>query len=153
MRTKLKRIIFICLSVLIIVGGLLIAYGFHEINKLHNISEKIFTKNEENFKKNPNVIEGLLLMRKNWEREKFDKTVFYAEYCIKVGVDSTNQGWMVHMLMANSYLKLGNKKNACTQVNIAMKLAQRDQVSFENLKEYGLQDVVNSCNMKSLGQP
>ena len=141
----IKRTIITVVSLVLIAGGLLAGFGIYERNKLEAIATELFHQNEKSFKNNPNIIDALKLTRKTWVRKEYDKTISYGEYCQKAGLDSTKLGSMVHVLMANAYLKSGNKENACTHVNLAVNLAQRDHIPHENLKEYGLKEVLDSC--------
>ena len=145
----LKRTVLISLSICVFVTILFIIYAEHEEMHIHNISEQLFKQREDKFYKSPNVIDAMALMRKNWEHKRYNKTIFYAEYCIKYGIDNTDQGWIVHAFMANAYIKLGNNEEACINADMAVKLSQRYNVSDENIKRYRLQDIIKSCNVKA----
>ena len=146
----IKRVIFASLSVLLLAGGLVIGFAVHETNKLKAISEKHYRQREAKFKASPNIIDGMVLMEKSWERAEYMKTLGYGEYCAKAGIDGTKRGWFVHVLMASAHSKSGNQESACSQANLAMTLVQRDQVPDESLKEYGLKEILASCSKSAV---
>jgi hypothetical protein len=147
-----KNAILASLSVFLIAGGLFIGFGVHEANKLKAIAERYYHQREEKFKVTPNVIDGMVLMEKSWKREEYKKTIGYAEYCTKSGIDSTRLGWFVHALMASAHSKTGNQESACSQANLAVTLAQREHIPDENLKEYGTKEILDKCS-KGLANP
>jgi hypothetical protein len=142
----IKRLLLTCLSVLLIAGGLIVGFGVRETRRQKSISEKLYHEREEKFKATPNVIDGLALLQKSWKRQEYKKTINYAEYCTKVGVDTTDLGWLVHLLMASAQSKTGNPEGACSEANLAVRLAQRDRIPDERLKEYGLKELLDNCN-------
>lgn len=146
-RRWIKRVIIGCLSILSIAGGLFIGFGVHEANKLKAISEQHYHQREEKFKASPNIIDGMVLMHNSWERKEYKKTLDYAQYCTKAGIDNTKRAWLVHILMASAHFRTGNQESACYQANLAVTLAQRDHVPNEYLKHYGLKEVLDSCSM------
>lgn len=148
----IKRAILVSLSVFLIAGGLLIGLAVHETNKLKVISEQLYHQREEKFKTSPDILDAMLLMKRSWERAEYKKTLGYAEYCTKNGIDSTKRGWFVHVLMASAYSKTGNQESACSQANLAVTLAQRDHIPDENLKEYGTKEILERCS-KGLTKP
>jgi hypothetical protein len=132
----------------LIAGVLLIGIVVYETNKLKALSEQSFHNREEKFKATPNIIDGMVLMHNSWERKEYKKTLDYAQYCTKIGIDNTKRAWLVHILMASAYYRTGNQEKACYQANLAMTLAQRDHVPDEYLEHYGLKEVLGSCSME-----
>jgi len=148
----IKRAILVSLSVFLIAGGLLVGFAVRETNKLKAISGQLYHQREEKFKASPDILDGMLLMQRSWERAEYKKTLGYAEYCTKAGIDGTKRGWFVHVLMASAYSKTGNQESACSQANLAVTLAQRDHIPDESLKEYGMKEILDSCT-KGVAKP
>ena len=148
-----RRLLLISVSVVAIVATIWIIdyihFGIHWEKKIRKQNKYYTQRREKSFYDHPNLLDCLVLLdRYYWWSQENDKALYYGEYCTKLGVDKTRRGCYVHMVLADIYAKKKDMEKACYNINVALMEAERDKISESEIKQLGMQSLIDSCKKK-----
>jgi len=133
---KKNKVIISILSILLFAVLAVGLYGWHNhrsaVKSANRESNEKYIKIEKSFKNSPNIDDALKLIDRYFYLEDYNKALFYANECIRLGVNQTPMGYLVNFQMAILYDKIGQQQKAKIHLNKAIELDRHGLIMKNN---------------------
>jgi tetratricopeptide (TPR) repeat protein len=135
--SKKTKTIFISVAVVFLGFAAWVAYNAYTCHykiiwEHQKERDEKFSSIERSFNNNPNIHDAGILI--DWyynEKKDATKSLFYANECIRLGVNDTPVGYLVNYSAAAIYQSIGNKTLARKHLRMAIRL-DKDKIILKN---------------------
>jgi len=148
---KRSKIIFF-LPMLMILGSIISTplIGFAGGDLFEKESRKQLKKSEDQFKAEPSIHEGAIIVNTSYFLKEYEKAIRYAELCIKMGANETSYGHLINLWLAASLNKVGQVQDAKMHLKKAIELDKNGIFGKTNaIKKFELQELLIKMDEKN----
>ena len=112
--------------------------------------ENKFSETEKSFSKNPNIKDAAILLDFYHGKRNYEKALYFGKECIRLGVNDSPIGYLVHYQLASINKKIGDIDLARTHLKTALRL-DKDQLITKNnwIKKDNLADLFSKEEIES----
>ena len=112
--------------------------------------ENKFSETEKSFSKNPNIKDAAILLDFYHGKHNYEKALYFGKECIRLGVNDSPIGYLVHYQLASINKKIGDIDLARTHLKTALRL-DKDQLITKNnwIKKDNLADLFSKEEIES----
>jgi hypothetical protein len=102
----------------------------------------------------PKISTCISLMDDYINLNDYEKGLYYANYCIGLGVDNTPIGWLLHLKMSYVYSIKGDLYRSCNELGVAIKLDKEYMIcKGDYLDQLNLRNLLNGkCDIRYCDQ-